>query len=164
MKDLGRWPDLKLSDFRVARDSRGKIRGFAALYDGRKTQSLVPQTFHGFANTIHQTLWLASLVGLVRPFSQPHSELPVQFLTHLNCDSAEIFLRLIDDAFSRLGPKEFLSYIHFRGNWRTLPPNSFVSTNLPFGLYLILSPNSEAPPWPMPSIRSLPPDFEAAWL
>ncbi len=164
MKDLGRWPNLKLSDFRVARDAMEKIRGFAALYDGKPVQSHVPLQYHGFANTIHQSLWLSSFTGLVRPFAQVDQEMPVQFLTHLHCDSAEVFHRLADDAFSRLGSRELLTYIHFRGNWRTLPPRSFVATHLPFGLYLILPPTSEAPPWPMPSIRSLPPEFEAAWL
>jgi len=164
MKDLARWPNLKLSDFRIATDSTGKIRGFAALYDGRNFQKLVPRAYHGFASTVQQLLRVASFSGVVRPLPPPGTEMPLRFLSHLVSDSAEIFHRLADDAFSRIGSKELLSYIHFQGNWRTLPPNAFFATSLPYGLYLILPPHSDVPPWPIPSVRSLPPEFEAAWL
>lgn len=164
LRNIARWPGLKLSDFQIARDSKGNIRGCAALYDGRRVQSLIPAAYSGFAQSAQQMLSLASLSRMVRAPSRPGHVMPSLFLSHLNCDTAEIFHRLADDAFSRLGPKEFLSYLHFRGNWRTLPPNSFVATSLPFGFYLILPPNREAPPWPEPSVRSLPPEFEAAWL
>jgi hypothetical protein len=164
LQEIARWPGLSLGDFRIATDSAGRIRGTAALFDGRQVQKIVPTAYHGFASTLHQTLYLASYTGLVRPTPKPEKPFPVRFLTHLACDSAEIFHRLVDDAYTRLGSKELLAYIHFRGNWRTLPPSSFIATTLPFGLYLILAPNAEAPPWPVPSIRALPPDFEAAWL
>lgn len=164
LQEIARWPGLSLSDFRIATDARGRIRGVAALYDGRGVQSIVPTNYHGFAHTLHQTLYLASFTGLVRPTPQPNKPMPVRFLSHISCDSAEIFHRLIDDAFSRLGSKELLAYMHFRGNWRTLPPASFVATTLPFGLYLILPPHVDAPPWPVPSIHTLPPEFEASWL
>jgi hypothetical protein len=164
MKDLVRWPNLKLSDFRIASDFTGKIRGFAALYDGREFQKFVPRAYHGFANTVQQLLRVASFSGLVRPLPSPGHEIPLRFLSHVVSDNAEIFHRLVDDAFSRIGSKELLSYAHFRGNWRTLPPNAFFATSLPYGLYLLLPPHSDAPPWPIPSVRSLPPEFEAAWL
>jgi len=165
LQEIARWPGLSLADFRIATDSQGRIRGCAALYDSRKAQILVPTSYHGFAQTLNQTLWLASFTGLVRATPQPGQEIPVRFLTHLSCDSAEIFHSLVDDAYSRLSSRhELLSYLHFRGNWRTLPPTSFIATSLPFGLYLILPPNAEAPAWPVPGINSLPPEFEAAWL
>jgi hypothetical protein len=165
LQEIARWPGLSLGDFRIATDVQGRIRGCTALYDSRNAQTFIPTEYHGFAQTLHQTLWLASFTGLVRAGPAVNRETPVRFLSHLACDSGEIFHRLIDDAFSRLQSRsEILSYLHFRGNWRTLPPPSFVATSLPFGLYLILSPNEDAPPWPVPTIGSLPPEFEAAWL
>ncbi len=159
-----RWPGLKLSDFRVAYDSSGNVRGCSALWDGRHVQHLIPQGYNGFQQTLHQTLSVASLTGLVRPTPKLGQVSPTRFLTHLSCDSAEIFHRLVDEAYSRLGSRELLSYVHFRGNWRTLPPTSFMATTIPYGLYLLLPPSAEAPPWPTPSMQSLPPEFELAWL
>lgn len=164
LKEIARWPGLSLKDFRVAFDSKNKIRGCAALYDGRSVQTFVPVTYHGFAHTLHQMLYFASFTGLVRPTPPVGAPVPARFLSHIACDSAEIFHRLVDDAYSRLRGKELLAYAHFRGNWRTLPPSAFVATSIPFGLYQLLSPNVEAPPWPIPSLRTLPPEFEAAWL
>lgn len=158
-------PGLKLDDFRIARDSSGHILGCAALWDPSPVQRFVPEHYHGFAATIHQSLWLASHLRVVRGTSAKGAPLPTRFLTHLACESPEAFYRLADEAFSRLGPKEFLSYIHFRGHWRTLPPQSFFATSLPWALYLLLPPNEEAAPaWPAPLMDSLPPEFDISWL
>jgi hypothetical protein len=162
--ELKRWKGLKLSDFRIARDSKGQIRGCTALYNPRSVQTLSPIGYRGFAGTLQQMLSIGSLTRVVRALPKPGEEFEVRFLTHLACDTAEIFHRLLDDAYSRLSARETLAYLHFRGNWRTLPPNSFVASSLPYGLYMILPPNQDAPPWPVPSVQSLPPDFEAAWL
>jgi hypothetical protein len=164
LAELKRWQGMQLSDLRIARDSKGNIRGCAALYNARKLQSLIPTGYRGFANTLKQMLSVGSLTRVVRAMPNPGSEFEVKYLTHLSCDTAEIFHRLLDDAYSRLTARETLAYLHFRGNWRTLPPNSFVASSLPFGFYMILPPNQETPPWPVPSVQSLPPDFEAAWL
>ena len=162
--ELARWPGLSLDDFRVARDAKGLIRGTAALYDARATQVLIPRAYHGFTQTAHQLLYLASFSGLVRSTPKPGATLAVRYLSHLACDSEEVFHSLADEAYSRLGSRELLTYIHFRGNWRTLPPAAFISTSLPYGLYQILAPNMEPAPWPTPGLQSLPPEFEPAWL
>lgn len=164
LHEIARWPGLTLADFRIACDNRGTIRGVSALYDGRSVQQIVPTAYNGFAHTLHQTLQAASFTRLVRPTPSVNTIFPARFMTHLACDSGEIFHRLVDDAYSRLKPNELLTYLHFRGNWRTLPPASFIASSVPFGLYLILHPHAEAPPWAMRSIRTRPPDFEAAWL
>lgn len=164
LKEIARWPGLSLSDFRIAVDAQGKIRGAASLFDANSVQNIIPTHYHGFAQTLHQTLFLASFTGIVRSTPAPQKKMPVKYLSHIACDSGEIFHSLVEDAFNRLGSKELLAYLHFRGNWRTLPPSSFIATTLPFGLYLILPPHVDAPPWPVPSIRALPPEFEAAWL
>ena len=164
MEELGRWPGMQLSDFRMAMDKAGKILGCAALWNGRRVQSFTPVRYHGFAATAQQTLKLASYLGFVRAPSGPGQVMPTQFLTHLSTDSPEAFHTLVDDAFRRLGPREFLSYVHFRGNWRTLPPRGYIATSLPFGLYLILPPNAEPPVWPRATLQTLPPEFDIAWL
>jgi hypothetical protein len=157
-------PGLTLGDFRVAYDSQDRIIGCAALWDGSRVKEWIPQTYNGFAHTLHQSLVLAGRFGLVRPSSQPLVPMPVHFLSHICCDGPEVFHRLADDAFSRLKPKEFLSYLHFAGHWRTLPPHSYLATAVPFGLYIVLTPNSEAPVWPTPDMSVLPPEFEPGWL
>lgn len=162
--ELARWPGLSLSDFRVARDSKEKIRGIAALYDPSHTQIFIPSAYRGFTQTAHQLLNVAQYTGLVRPSPKIGAVLSVRFLSHLACDSEEVFFNLADEAFSRLKPKELLSYLHFRGNWRTLPPQSFIATSLPFGFYQVLPSNTEPAPWPSPGLESLPPEFEGAWL
>lgn len=169
IEELGRWPGLKLSDFRIAKDVRGRILGCAALWDGRTTQTYLPQTYNGFANTLKQTLWFGSLLKMVRPLAEPGEPMAMRYLTHLHCDSPEVFHRLADEAFSRLKRPEFLAYMHFRGNWRTLPPPSFVSTSLPYGFYLVLPPNLEVPDLRLRlagtgPMEVLPPEFELAWL
>ncbi len=162
--EIGRWPGLSLSDFRIARDSKGAIRGVAALYDPRNTQVLTPQSYRGFAQTVHQLLQVAGFFRLARPTPKQGAPLEMKFLSFLSCDSEEIFFSLVDDAFSRLAPRELLAYLHFRGNWRTLPPPSFVSTSLPFGFYQVLTPTMEPAPWPNLGLQHLPPEFEGAWL
>lgn len=164
MEKLSRWPGLELEDFRIARNAKGRILGCAALWDNSRAQQFVPQTYNGFAHTLHQSLNIASWFGLVRPTAQPERPMASRYLTHLACDSAEVFHRLVDDAFSRLAPKEFLVYEHFRGHWRTLPPLSFIASSLPFGLYMILPPAAPVPAWLTPHSQGLPPEFEAAWV
>jgi hypothetical protein len=162
---VSRTPGLKLSDFRIARDAAGKILGCAALWDPSDVQAFIPQIYHGFAQTIHSTLAIATRLRLARGTSAPGRAMPMRFLTHLACESAEAFHRLADDAFARLGHREFLAYLHFRGHWRTMPPLSMMSTSLPFALYMILPPNEEAAPvWPAPHTNSLPPEFDISWL
>lgn len=162
--ELARWPGLSLADFRVARDSKGRIRGTAALYDAKQTQRFVPLAYHGFAQTAHQLFQLARLAGFVRPTPVIGREFKVRFLSHLACDNGEVFHALVDEAFSRLSKRELLSYLHFKGNWRTLPPRSFIASSIPFGFYQVLPPGMEAKPWPKPGLEVLPPEFEAAWL
>jgi hypothetical protein len=166
LKELSCWPGLKLSDFRIAHDARDRILGCSALWDGRTVQNFVPQTYRGFARTLHQGLSIGNAFGITRKLAKPGQPMPNKFLTHLSADSSEVFHRIVDDAFSRLGPKEFLSYMHFRGNWRTLPPKGFICSSLPFGFYLILPPNVEVPTWrtATPGLQHLPPDFEIAWI
>ncbi len=169
LEELSRWPGLRISDFRIARDSKGKILGCAALWDGRPVQTYVPQNYNGFAQTLQQTLWLASLTRIVRPMADPLEPMQMQYLTHLCCDSPEVFHRLADDAFERVRRPDFLAYMHFRGNWRTLPPTSFISTSLPYGFYMVLPPNLEAPDLraksrPGSPMDYLPPEFELAWI
>lgn len=164
LEDFKRWPGYRWEDFRIARDNKGNIVGCAGLWNGSQVQNFVPQTYKGFAHTLHQSLNLISWVGLARPTAQPERPMPMRFLTHLNCDNAEVFYRLADEAFSRLGPKEFLAYGHFKGHWKTLPPRAFIAAAMRFGLYTILPPQGEAPAWLTPNPEGLPPEFEAAWI
>lgn len=161
---LHRWPGLRLNDFRIARDISGNILGIAALWDQRCVQNYVPQTYKGLAHTAHQTLNMASWLGIARPFAQPLKPMPMRFLTHLACETPEAFHSLVDEAFSRLEKKEFLVYGHMRGHYRTLPPKGYFSTTLPYGLYVVLPPTSQPPEWLVPGPQSLPPEFEIAWL
>ncbi len=161
---LNRWPGLALSDFRLAKDVRGNILGLAGLWSEHRTQDIVPQRYHGFTQTFQQSLNLASWLGVSRSLAAPHQAMQTRMLTNVVCENAEVFHSLVDDAFSRLGSREFLTYGHFRGHWRTLPPRSFISASVPFGFYLILPPTAEPPPWLMPDPHQLPPEFEVAWL
>jgi hypothetical protein len=164
LAQLGSWPGLSLSDFRIATDVAGNILGCAALWDGRKTQEILPEDYHGIAQTVHQGLVLASWLGMTRPTAARGQPMAMRMLTHIACDSGEVFHRLADDAFNRLGPREFLTYGYFRGHWRMLPPHSFISASIPYGLYLLLPQGSEPPPWLTPNPQGLPPQFEIAWL
>jgi hypothetical protein len=169
LEELGRWPGLRLPDFRIARDSKGKILGCAALWDGRRTQTWVPQSYNGIAATLHQSLSLGSLFRVTRPLADPGEPLAMKYLTHLHCDTPEVFHRLADEAYSRVERPEFLAYLHFRGNWRTLPPLSFITTSLPYGFYMVLPPNLDVPDLRLRTpgttrMDQLPPEFEMAWL
>lgn len=164
IRRLENWRGFDFDDFRIARDKRGHIIGCASLWDSRIVQSFIPQTYQGFAHTQHQTLRFMSSLGIARSTPDPELPFPTRMLTHLACDSAEVFYSLVEDAFSRLRPKEYLAYCHFRGHWRTLPPQSYFATSLPYGLYMVLSPTMEAPEWPNTNMANLPPEFEAAWL
>lgn len=164
LEQLKRWPGLTQGDFRIAKDKTGQIIGCAGLWNSRAVQSLIPQTYHGLALTRHQSLKAMGFFGLARPTPEPGSVFPIRMLTHLACDNAEVFYRLVHDAFSRLNPGEFLAYLHFRGHWRTLPPISYIATSLPMGLYMIIPPSFQVPTWPQINMNSLPPEFEAAWL
>jgi hypothetical protein len=164
LKRLSRWPGLELSDFRLARDRRGKLLGCAALWDGRDVQAFVPQTYKGLAHTAHQSLNFAAWLGLARPTAQPLETMPMRYLTHLASESADVFHSLVHEAFTRLENNEFLAYGHFRGSYATLPPRGWIATSLPFGLFLVLPPTETAPNWLLPGPQTMPPEFEVAWL
>ena len=109
LASLQRWPGLGLEDFRLAKDVRGNILGSTALWKKHRTQEIVPSRYHGFTQTFHQSLNLASWLGATSATAAPHQPMQSRMLTNLVCESAEVFHSLADDAYSRLGSREFLT-------------------------------------------------------
>jgi hypothetical protein len=62
------------------------------------------------------------------------------------------------------GKKESLLYSYFEGDLMMQPPQSFISAEVPFGYYSILSPNDPAPNFLKPSLRQPAPVFEPAFI
>jgi len=161
---LRRWPGLELEDFQIARDTRKKILGCAALWSPSEVQQIIPARYHGFAETIRQLVKVAGWSRLINSLPRPGQAFPFRFLTHLRVASPEVFHRLLDDARSRCRPRELLAYGHFRGNLVTLPPRGTIVTALPYSLYTVLPPQADLPEFLQADPWNPPPEFEIAWL
>jgi hypothetical protein len=163
-KTLHRWRDLYLENFLLAFDSQDHLIGCTAPWSPERVQRLYPIHYGPKAQNLKDVLQLFSWMRVARPLPSIESEMEVRYLTHLYADNPDILYSLLFYAYQMAGKKESLLYSYFEGDLMMQPPQSFISAEVPFGFYSILSPNDPAPNFLKPSLRQPAPVFEPAFI
>lgn len=161
---LNRWHDLHLENFLIAFDSYNNIIGCTAPWSSERVQRLTPVEYDDKSKNFQDILRVLNWVRVAHPLSKQGQELSFKYLTHLYADNPDIFYSLLYNAFHQSSKKEFLVYTHFNGELLTLPPRSFISGEVPYGLYCILSATDPIPDFLKPRSMQEPPVFEAAFI
>jgi hypothetical protein len=163
-KSLERWHDLFIENFLVAFDKNGNVIGCTAPWSPERVQRFSPVQYGQKAQNLSDVLDILSLFRIAHSLPKVGAELQFRHLTHLHADNPDIFYSLLFNAFEQAGKKEFLIYPHFEGELLTMPPKSFISSETPYGLYCILSPNDPIPDFLKPRSFQSPPVFEPAFI
>lgn len=142
---IERWPGFQISNFLVARDKRGNIRGCVAPWSHDSVQKLRIHGYHGFAQTARGALKAASTVRLTTPLPPVGSHLKLQSLTHLYADNPDIFDVLLEESWHRRPVDHVLVYPHFHKLPMTEPPSQFFSSKTPMALYVVTPEEDELP-------------------
>lgn len=161
---LERWRDLKIQNFLLAFDKNDRLIGCVAPWLAERIQRVYPMSYNSTANNMHDMLKLFSVFGVSHPLPNVGQEMPIRYLTHLYAENPDIFYSLLHAAYTLSGKNEFLLYPHFEGHLQSLPPRSFISAEMNFGYYCILSPSDPLPDFLKPRSLNVAPVFEPAFL
>lgn len=162
--NLERWRDLKIENFLIAFDRYNNIIGCIAPWSSERVQRITPLAYDDKAQNFREILRVLSWFRIAHPISKVNHEFEFRHLTHLYADNPDIFYSLLYNAFQQSGKNEFLVYPHFAGELLTLPPRSFITAEIPYGLYCILSANDPVPDFLKPRSLQTPPVFESAFI
>lgn len=161
---LSSWPGFHKENFIIARDSRGNIVGCVAPWKASQIFNVNVLDYSGFGETIYAfSKWL-SLFKFVKKMPAVGSNLPLKFLTHLHADNPDIFGALLAEAFRITSPEELLTYVHFSGVPLTLPPKSFLTSQIPFAMYTVMPPETPLPEFLHLHKATPPPEIEAVLI
>jgi len=166
---IARLPGFRLEDFWIAFDSSEQVVGCMAPWSPASSQEYCPLTYSLQAHNFRQFLKFGRLFRWTRPMTKPwtrtgeEAPLKFRFLTFLSVDNEDIFESLLWHAFDGIAKDEFLTYAHCNGDFRLNPPLSWVSAQMPFGLYAILPPEGETPTFLHPT-QTLNPEIEACYF
>lgn len=163
-KELRHWPGLDGSNFFVALDAHGNIRGCVAPWSPNPVQTVLVDRYHTPSRTFKEGLSLLSWLGLTRVLPKQGQPLQFRHLTHLHADNPDIFQNLLLHAYTHSTKKEFLVYTHFENDLISKPPPAFLSATQKVGLFSVLNPNDPVPEFLHPSRMAGTPYFESAWL
>jgi hypothetical protein len=121
------------------------------------------------AHNFRQFLKFGKYLGWTRPLSKPvastglESPLSFQYLTHVFADNEDIFESLLWSAYQNVPKTDFLLYAHCADDYRLLPPETWVHTQIPHALYAVVHPEIHPPDFLHPS-HNLNPELEACYL
>ncbi len=164
VKNLTRWQDLDIANFLLAFDKSNKLIGCVAPWKAERIQRIYTADYEAKAKNLQDLSRVMSWLRIGHALPYEGHELETRYLTHLHADNPDIFYSLLYNAYHNAGKKEVLVYAHFDGDLITMPPHSFLSASLNFGLYCILSPQDPIPDFLRPKIVSVPPEFEPAFI
>lgn len=154
---LVRWKGLRLEDFLIAFDNKGKIVGCTAPWSAGGIEDMIPLQYSIVGHNFRQFLKFGSLFGwtrkLTKPISRLKHEAPLVFkyLTFLNADNEDIFETLLWHAYEMANKNEFLVYTQIKSDRHLRRPFNWITAKNPFNLYAMLSPNEEIPEFLRPS-------------
>ena len=165
-KKISRLPGMRLSNFLVAFDADDNVVGCLAPWSGAGTQDFIPLSYGLQAHNFRQFLKFFSVTGMTRKLAKPvastgvENKLQFRYLTNVFSDNEDIFESLLYRAYEMSSDNEFLLYAHTEQDYRLLPPESWISSALPFALYAVTPPEKEIPAFLHPGI-SQNPEIEA---
>lgn len=148
---LERWKGLKLEDFIIAFDKNENIVGCVAPWSAGGMQEFIPMQYSLRAHNFRQFLKFGKMLGWTRTLTKPYSRLKIEagfnfkYLNFLFADNGDIFESLLWKAFDDAKENEFLLYSQTRTEFIYRRPRNWVSAKMPFGIYLLLPPDSEVP-------------------
>ncbi|XGC82184.1 hypothetical protein ACES2L_06760 [Bdellovibrio bacteriovorus] len=154
---LERWKGLRLDDFLIALDKNENVIGCAAPWSSGGLQEYIPMQYSLRAHNFRQFLKFGNRLGWTRTLTKPYSRLKMEasfnfkYLNFLNADNADIFESLLWKAFDEADENEFIVYGQTRSEYIYRPPRTWVSGKMPFGVYLLLPPDQEAPTFMHPA-------------
>ncbi len=161
---LKNWPGFHKENFILAKDARGNIVGSAAPWKASQVFNVNVLNYSGFGETIYAfSRWL-SLFKFVKKMPRIGETLPLKFITHLHADNPDIFGALLAESFRITSREELLTYIHFNGMPLTLPPKSFLISQIPFAMYTVLPPEKPLPEFLHLHKATPPPELEAVLI
>ena len=164
MTHLGRFKNLSLSDFLLARDNDGNIVGCVAPWDASPVQKYKVTEYHGYIAGLRQFLKVGSLIGMAKKLPERNQALRFKFLSHLLCDNPDVFQSLLYYAYKQTKGAEFLTYINFHEDYTTNVPKHFLAGSLPFGVYTLWNEDEPLPECLLPTPMLPPPFLEAALI
>jgi hypothetical protein len=154
---LNRWKGLQLSDFQIALDRKDNIVGCVAPWSAGGIQDLIPIDYSLKANNFRQFLSFGSHFGWTRKLPPPTSRTQIEsgfnfkFLNFLNAENGDIFESLLWRSFDESREDEFLIYNQLRSDFIYRRPFNWISSKMPFGIFLLLPPGNEPPNFLHPS-------------
>jgi len=157
MDKLSRWKGLKLEDFIVAFDKDDNIVGCVAPWSSGGIQDFIPMEYSLRAHNFRQFLKFGRTLGWARPLTKPFSRLKVEssfnfkYMCFLFADNEDIFESLLWKAYDDAEENEFLVYTQTRSEFLYRRPMDWISSKMPFGVYLLQPPDRELPTFLHPS-------------
>ncbi|MGE5086965.1 MAG: hypothetical protein ACM3MG_11735 [Bacillota bacterium] len=154
---MERWKGLKLENFLIAFDKNENIVGCVAPWSSGGIQDFIPMQYGLKAHNFRQFLKFGKMLGWTRTLTKPYSRLKVEaslnfkYLNFLYADNGDIFESLLWKAFDDAHENEFLVYNQMRSEFIYRRPMNWISSKLPFGVYLLLPPDRETPGFLHPS-------------
>ncbi len=152
--------DLKISDFIVSRDSKKNIIGCTLPWSPEKYEQITVHAYKGKALSLYQALKFFSLLGLTRQLPHPTTPFQFHYLTHFYFDNPDIFNALMRTSWNLLPKEQFLTYCHFKDNFQTRLPKSYIKSKIPCGLYCLMAPEDPVPDFLKLAQIGPPPEFE----
>jgi hypothetical protein len=148
----------------LAFDKANNLIGCVAPWSPERVQRFYVDSYEPNAKNLQDIAQVLSWFSIAHPLPAEENELELRFLTHLYADNPDIFYSLLYNAYQNSGKRETLLYAHFDGDLTSLPPRSFLSAELPYGFYCILSPQDPIPEFLRPKMTDTPPAFEPALI
>ena len=152
--------DLSATDFIISRDSKKNIIGCTLPWSPEKYEQIHVHAYKGKALSLHQTLKFFSLLGLTRQLPNPVAPFRFRYLTHFYFDNPDIFNALMRTSWNHLPTEQFLTYCHFKDNYRTRLPKSYIKSKIDCGLYCLMAPEDPVPDFLKLAQIGPPPEFE----
>lgn len=157
---LQRWEGFDISQFIVAMDHLKNIVGCVLPRPNWHHQNITVQKYKGGALTLYQGLSLFSFLRYTRPLPKPHLPIRFPFLTHFYFDNPDIFDSLLQKAWSSHRQDPFVTYCHFKDNFMTRLPKSYLKSKIQCGFYCLLAPEDPIPDFLKLAQIGKPPEFD----
>jgi hypothetical protein len=148
---LDRWKGLKLEDFLIAFDAQDNIVGCVAPWAASGVQDFIPMQYSLRAHNFRQFLKFGKSFGWTRTLTKPFSRVKIEgtlnfkYLNFLFADHEDVFSALLWKAYDDAEENEFLMYSQPRSDIMFRSPLSWISSKMPFGVYLLLPPDQTTP-------------------
>jgi hypothetical protein len=161
---MQRYSGARWRDWLLARDKRGAIVGATLRWRPQNTTEWMVHRYNGFAKGVAGLLTTLSRLRLLTALPPRGRPVRMVQLLFLSVDNPDILKALVDAAYNASAVGEIIVYSYYRGDWKMLPPFSFISTSIPWGLYVVRAPHDSTPSWLIPDDHPAPPEFQLAWI